>query len=54
MDYLTDSSTYRYIPKTSVYYVAFNFIVNGMGGNSHEMYASIYKNGSSAVKAHGG
>ena len=49
------SSTYRYTPQVAGwYYVAFNFIVTGMGGNSHEMYASIYKNGSSAVKAHGG
>ena len=49
------SSTYRYTPQVAGwYYVAFNFIVSGMGGNSHEMYASIYKNGSSAVKAHGG
>ena len=49
------SSTYRYTPQVAGwYYVAFNFIVTGMGGNSHEMYAAIYKNGSTAVKAHGG
>ena len=49
------SSTYRYTPQVAGwYYVAFNFIVTGMGGNSHEMYAAIYKNGGTAVKAHGG
>ena len=49
------SSTYRYTPQVAGwYYVAFHFIVTGMGGNSHEMYAAIYKNGSTAVKAHGG
>ena len=49
------SSTYRYTPQVAGwYYVAFNFIVTGMGGNSHEMYAAIYKNGGTAVKAHSG
>ena len=49
------SSTYRYTPQVAGwYYVAFHFIVTGMGGNSHEMYAAIYKNGGTAVKAHSG
>ena len=48
LDSLFDhSSTYRYTPQVAGwYYVAFHFIVTGMGGNSHEMYAAIYKNGS--------
>ena len=56
LDNLFDSSTnYRYTPQVAGwYYVTAHFILTGMNGESHEMYTAIYKNGSSAIKAHGG